>query len=432
MFLLVIIIFLICIVSIKNPLYGLLAFIANLLIGIAIRYPKFTTIPIMNLLALSILVGCWFVIRSGETTWASFPEKEDKFFLCFLGVICIGLAIKSNLNEFFNEIKISLPILVLMFYGGSRLVNSTRSLRAVVSIIVIIIVFLAIEGIFFSRSFVDIQSIYSGAELHELLKSSSANERFVGLGRFDNSNEVALIMNIAMPFLLLHMVDYRSIFYFLCSVFAFICTSSLTIMTLSRAGFLGFVSMLFVFTLSGKKKIRKALVCAALLGALTPLVSSSFIARINTISYRNPDRSSEGRITAWREGYSAIKWHPILGLGKGNFLKYHNLMPHNSLIQVTAETGLIGGSLWVILIILAFKKLVKIDNMVLNESEDAKYIKRVATGLKLALVGFFVTSFFGNQGFNPLLYLFLGLPHAMDRLAVDFSLKPVNNNSQHE
>ena len=410
-----------CIASLMNPVVGLVAFVANILIGIGVRYPHFSAIPIMDLIAVSTAVG-WFLSkkRIGRSD-VPFPEKHDKIFFAFLGTICLGLVLNSGLQVLINETKISFPILALMFFGSSRLISSIRSLRFFVTALIVIIIGLSVEGIFFPLSFVDLENIYEGSELAKAVEVPGQSQRFIGLGRFDNPNEVALIMNVAMPFLLLSLIERTNMLHSTIAGCSLIATSYLTIKTMSRAGFLGYISMLIFIVLLGKNKKRKIVLTVILVAGMLPLLSSSYLTRIGTISVSDRDQSAEGRITAWREGIAAIKWRPVLGLGKGNWKDYHQLQPHNSLILVTAETGLVGGFLWVMLIVLAFKKLIKTEKIELDETDDHKYLKRVGTALKIVLIGFLVTAFFGNQCYNPLLFVFMGLPHAMERIALDMS-----------
>ena len=101
-------------------------------------------------------------------------------------------------------------------------------------------------------------------------------------------------------------------------------------------------------------------------------------------------------------------------------MEYHHLEPHNSAVLVASETGLLGLLLWGALIAMAFRKLTAVERMHLGDGPQEEALKRMALGLKVALAGFLVTAMFGNQGYNPLLFLFLGVPHAIEAVARDY------------
>jgi hypothetical protein len=392
----------------------------NYMFALAIRYPALSSIPIFHILFASMIIGCLLNIDTYKLR--NFPVKADRYFFYFIMVICVGLILRSDFSILIDELMVPIPILALFFLTGSLMVGNLKELKIVVKGFLLIIVLLGVEGVFFPLSFVDLENLYEGAELYKAIQTYSLEglvslKRFVGVGRFDNSNEVALIMNMVMPFLLFRMMKGRKNLSWYCAILAFFITSFLTMKTLSRAGFLGYIAMLSYFVFSKKEKTKKIAWAVILVCIMIPLLSTSFLDRIGTISISERDRSAEGRITAWREGVDVIKFRPFLGLGKGNWKDYHGLQPHNSIVLVMAETGLLGLYFWGMLIIFAFKKLKRIEAMSLDRNESEICLKQLATALKMAMVGFLVTAFFGNQCYNPLFYLFMGLPIGMERIA---------------
>jgi len=403
----IIILIVVAVLAVVNPVVGLAAYFSNLLIGLSIRFPQLENIPVMGILPSLILLGWLF--NSGRINGfrTKFPAKHDKMLFGYLTAEYFGTFLYDGFMSMVTGLQF-LPLRLLLFLGPSRMIYSVRMLKLFIAIIVLTIVALSIEGIAY------IADVEMGEE--------ASVSRFLGFGRYQNPNEKALIMNMAMPFLLLAMRDaglsLRSFFYAGCLM----STTYLTILTVSRAGFLGFVAML-TFSLTGKKRIKQIIVAVLLKTAVMPMVSPEFMDRMGSISYSERDASSEQRITAWREGRGMIKSHPLFGVGRDNFIEYHHLQPHNSLILVAAETGLIGAFFWVMLIVLAFKSLQRTGKMGLTADDDQRFVARTAQALKLALIGFLTTAFFGNQAYNPFLMLFLALPHILERMGSEMKQK---------
>lgn len=57
-----------------------------------------------------------------------------------------------------------------------------------------------------------------------------------------------------------------------------------------------------------------------------------------TGDYRD-DNSSMGRIEAWVAGMSMLQQHPLVGVGKGQFLEHYSRDSHNSFVRAGAESG---------------------------------------------------------------------------------------------
>ena len=127
-----------------------------------------------------------------------------------------------------------------------------------------------------------------------------------------------------------------------------------------------------------------------------------------------------------------IRDHPFFGVGKGNFLKHHDLMAHNSILLVAAELGIFGAGFWGMLIFLAFRALNRIEKMDLSTTRNKRFLLRTATSVKLSLIGFLVIAFFGNQCYNPFLIMMIGLPHAMERIARDLENEKEENDDRRQ
>jgi hypothetical protein len=131
-----------------------------------------------------------------------------------------------------------------------------------------------------------------------------------------------------------------------------------------------------------------------------------------------PDESASERLVAWTEGLEMLKAQPILGVGYGQFLDYHTLTAHNSLVLCFAETGLLGCFFWVGLFVVTLLELRGLRSLPGDEPFD-DMARQSAEGLQLSLVGFMTAAFFLSRTFVPTLYLIIGLSAALAAIARD-------------
>jgi O-antigen ligase len=131
---------------------------------------------------------------------------------------------------------------------------------------------------------------------------------------------------------------------------------------------------------------------------------------------RQLDESASERLVAWTEGFEMLKAQPVLGVGYGQFLDYHPLTAHNSLVLCFAETGLLGSFFWVSLLVVTLIELQGLKKLSGHEPFD-DMARRWAEGLQLALIGFIAAAFFLSRTFVPTLYLIIGLSAALAAIA---------------
>ena len=84
---------------------------------------------------------------------------------------------------------------------------------------------------------------------------------------------------------------------------------------------------------------------------------------------------------------------------------------HNTFMLCAAELGLVGLFLFTSLLLFSFREL----NGVIAGSADDPSVRRFATGLRAALVGFLACAWFLSRTYDPLLYILLGLCLASGR-----------------
>jgi O-antigen ligase len=208
------------------------------------------------------------------------------------------------------------------------------------------------------------------------------------------------------------------------------------VFTKSRGGMVGLTAALVALVLLGRK-VRAgfgAIAVAAVLVAM-PFAPASFWARMSSILDEQQDRlqftgSSEARRILMQEGIDAFLDRPFTGVGAGQFQNYNPPgrrerwhETHNALIQVAADTGIVGLVAFSFLIVCAAAAAAQTRRMltrprrssapdplahVLHE-EDRQALYSHTVAMTAGLVGWFVCSLFASVAYNWTFYYLLAL-----------------------
>jgi O-antigen ligase len=130
----------------------------------------------------------------------------------------------------------------------------------------------------------------------------------------------------------------------------------------------------------------KRVAAGALLGLAVLMIVPGYVT-----STTDSNRSAQHRIDMWAEGIEMARFHPVLGIGKGNFKYYTSrLIAHNSMIEIMGETGFVGLFLWLGIIYMGLKKLLMFVQQPAVDSAD----KTCANAVGLSLIGYLLSAMF--------------------------------------
>lgn len=157
-----------------------------------------------------------------------------------------------------------------------------------------------------------------------------------GAGNFDNPNDLAYSVVLIVPFALGRLLEGPGL------VVRFVCTGALATalyciyLTHSRGGLLALAVCLafWLFTWVKSPTWKRVALVVCLVGVVAAF-------SLQTRGYRD-DQSSMGRVYAWVAGMEMITSHPLLGVGKDQFLEHHERDSHSSYVRAGAETGFVG------------------------------------------------------------------------------------------
>jgi len=177
-------------------------------------------------------------------------------------------------------------------------------------------------------------------------------------------NSMAGVIATLFPVILLYIVIKRFPYKMLWITVALIATFVLYI-TASRNGYIAsaLASIAAVSLITSRKyRIPAVLSILAIVLFFSIVIFPSIMMRVTTIFKFALDVSALSRFILWQQALSAVSDNFITGVGVGTFfylpMSLNMSIAHNQLLNMLAETGVIGGAGYIILLWFIFRSLI--------------------------------------------------------------------------
>lgn len=358
-------------------------------------FPWLDAIQPLRSSALLALIG--FIFSNKKENSYFFNERNNVYFILFIGLQTISasqLWIHGALGVFSEWLKMG-----IVYYLIVKTVNSERR-----------VVFLAIT---IATSLVYL-SYYS---YDNYIFKYVPGQRAGGFGWYENPNDISMIFVSIIPLLMLLISEKSSPLSRIVIIFLTACYAVNILFTASRNGLMGLsvVGILCIyFTKSSHNGLKILLITALLLGVLGVGVRN--VLNREGVTGLSGDDSSDDRIIQWKAAGRMVLSHPILGVGPGQFVEnavefggIRGLYPHNTVIQVFAETGITGGVAFILFGFLPIFNTYKYIRINKNRSTaGSKYVF-----ISISLCGFWTCALFSNRYQSYILYILVAMSVAV-------------------
>ncbi|TCK93461.1 O-antigen ligase-like membrane protein [Natranaerovirga hydrolytica] len=220
---------------------------------------------------------------------------------------------------------------------------------------------------------------------------------------FENPNIFALFLLFVLPITLSLFYTSKKIESKIIFGTSWLLMVMALVFTFSRGGYLAFsIGLLLFIILTNPKNI----IGLTIIGVLSiPLLPPVIWERILTIGSAT-DSSNYYRLVLWNGAFDMIQdyWHLGTGLGYASFREvvpryFSEMSPyhlHNTFLQFFVETGVLGITLLILLILMIIKITLKVIG---NEKDN--YVKNTTAALLAAFVSIFIHGMFEHLLFNP-------------------------------
>ncbi len=275
---------------------------------------------------------------------------------------------------------------------------------------------------------------------HSTGKAAAESYRSGGVGMFGNEGEFALLIGFVLPFWIFYSSSIRN------KVLRLVLMSGgslyliwLLVMTGTRSALVALVpvGLLLLVRLPMIQRVllvvTAVLVCVGIVAAAPQKVLerlATFSAPDSADHVRDPGdvaeaaASEEERKQLVWDGLQIIARNPVFGVGPGNFADYrYNVLhkrswfpAHNTYVQVAAENGVIGGILYIIIVLSVFATIRVVRKRCVRGDPEWDLVSRMTLCLQASLVFYAVMAAFQNCDRYPHLFIIAGLAAALERL----------------
>jgi O-antigen ligase len=396
--------------SALNPVYGLYIVAFLIPLGQLQKYfgAAFSGIKITMVLVLLLSLANISIKHKGLI-----KTPIDTYLALFVTSLFVPLIMSSHFQEsllIFISIAGYLFLIVIMV----TFINDKKDVRNIIYIFLISIVLVSILGIL---QFISGNTFLEVTQRDELNKWDNTEASFFRVvGTEVNPSAFASHYVIALPIilsLLLTKTGFRTtpILYIL-----FILCSIVLILTFSRGGLLGAVIGLLLVLFYCWSKIQTllpalllVLISSILFYLFWPTDANYYVFSIFFDS--DADMSYQYRVSTIGPSISMFLDNPIFGVGIGNYTYriedygYSGIIaPHNNILGITSELGLLGFIPFVLIII---KVMYSVWSQIRNT--DDKELHGLMVGLLGSFVGLHILGLSHMNYVNVGLWFFIGL-----------------------
>lgn len=252
---------------------------------------------------------------------------------------------------------------------------------------------------------------------------------------FYDANDLAMMLVVTLPFVLLLIRFSTTRIATGLAALALPIYLVTIVKTGSRGGFLALLAVTIYLLFGFKAFSRRVRMTAVIVGALgfSVVASSQYWAMMGTMlnptaDYNFAGNARSGRMELWKRGMGYLWQYPVFGVGAANFqyaegnlsdvaplrrygIYYKTMVPHNSYVQVAAETGAVGIGIFVTLLVVAVRTAARFGRK--SPAGTPTFEAAFGQSLVASLIGYCVAAFFLTQGFAAILYVSIGALVAM-------------------
>jgi O-antigen ligase len=280
-----------------------------------------------------------------------------------------------------------------------------------------------LKGIFFLTLLVSVVLSVGAIYDYRAARFSVEGYRVAGIigNLFGNPNDMALHLVTVIPIAVALSFTTRNILlkalYAACALLMVVGS----MLTFSRAGFLGLVCAggVIAWKVGKKNRLAVALLTVVALGTVIAFAPAGYTSRLDSIVDHSQDAfgSAGARTNLLYRSIRVAIANPVFGVGMGNFhiVSIGELVSHNAYTQVAAEMGMAAMVIYILFILAPFRALRSIENETF-EDRRASHFYYLAVGLQASLVAYMVCSFFASVAYQWYVYYLVGYSVCLRRL----------------
>lgn len=369
----------------KKPIYGIIFFIISL--------PYLSD---MKLLLLEIGIVGFYIIHYIKEGKFQFKYTPANIYLVLFGILIILSTILSiDPQGSFRDFTLHIASLGVIFVFTNSEKNK-KDMYIINIFLVIVAVAVSIHGIYQL-----VQGVPMGSGWVDPARNPNIKTRVYAT--FENPNLLAEYLIMMFPVsIALFFYNRNLIKKIIFGISSGVILISIAF-TYSRGGWIGLFIGTLVFLLLVNRKALLALIPVGMVGIL--FLPSTIIQRFMTIGNLQ-DTSSFYRLNLWTKSVDIIKdfWYSGIGIG---YIPFQKITPmyiktmapyhiHNVFLQTAIEMGIIGVTVFILLIFTLFKMGIKIVS-----KSESRFVSILMAGYIASLASILTHGMVEHIFFNP-------------------------------
>src|SRR5258705_339950 len=376
------------------------------------------TFPLVKILTIGTL-AIFFLDKLGQGGPLSVMPQPFKYVLAIdaLAIVSIPLGLDPAASfESFTDLFVKILLIFLLMIN---VVTSFRRLRFIIEVVVV------------SATIVGVMTLADFAQGENLVEYYLASGALGGM--FANPNDLALAMNMLIPFAiylgLMRRNPLMRFTYFVCAMLL----GATAVVTYSRAGFLSMVigGAFFLAKISRPYPAALAVGAAGALGLLATSPGRIFTIFAGGDGHTSPADSASARWDLIKRSFEAAGVNPfrgLFGVGVNNFHIVSNkeLGNHNAYLQVFNEIGLPALCFYVLFL----ASVIAISARIVKRYRRARGYRQVwlmAVAIQTLLVVYLIGSFFASVAYLWYVYYPAAFPACLQQILRQGQRLPAQN-----
>lgn len=317
-------------------------------------------------------------------------------------------------------------LLVEMVIHGPIAVNNYWAFQVFYSMSTTFIVYIAIIN-FVDSSYKYDQLIRFWLKIFIVLAVIGIIKRGIGVGGFiGDENDFCMALNMIIPFSLFGIFSEKRLNGKLYLIFLSCLFLYVIILTDSRGGFVGLVSVAVYCWLKSNKKVVVGVLMVIFIMFAVVIAPQKYWDEVRSITTENTAANPYGtgaqRIYAWRLGWHMFLDNPVIGVGQGNYpwrvwdmeqklgVQWHERSlagraAHSLYFTLFSELGIVGTLIYGFMVFFSMKNLSYIKKRCKKQKSKAdeswSKVYYLALALEGSLVGFLTSSVFISTLYYP-------------------------------
>ncbi len=411
-------------ITINNAFLVVLGFIIFSFFRIHEIFPFLMPFRLPVLLALvSFAVLAWNIF-SGKIK--IFWTKELSIFATFFTVVVLGAVLAANRAVAFESLTGTYAKIVIIVLAIAWMAQSLREFK---------MASLLICGSGILVALITLYNSVNGIGLVEGTRVTIGRDIGSMLG---DPNDLALVLLFPTAFGLSYVMSPNIKWHDrLLGLTTIILMFAAILATQSRGGLLGIMAVMGVFAWY-KVPSKTLLVIGGTIGVLVLFSIAGIAERASGgVHEVGIDESAKGRLYAWEAAFWMAVHNPLTGIGISNFVYNYweyshywdgkNHAVHSTWFGVLAETGFLGFTLFVSLVVMSVRNMMRMIE-ILKTLPEHPYLYAMAMALLAGFAGFCTSGTFLTMGFIWPFYIMFGLSLALRQIVSQIE-KNKNTNS---